>query len=179
MHYRVETDLQRAVGASEFIVKPKETFQYKLDVTPVLGGTYTASITFIDDDARFLWWTVEVRTESPKPQSTITMRACVRKATTATVKLANPLKDAITFEVHYSGEGLIGDPALTLDPHSESAYNLVFSPLMAGSFSGTIGFLNRDVGEFWYELDLIAEENPVVQLDLLECELGRTESHFV
>lgn len=50
---------------------------------------------------------------------------------------------------------------------------------MAGNFSGTIGFLNRDVGEFWYELDLIAEENPVVQLDLLECELGRTESHFV
>ena len=179
MHYRVETDLQRAVGVSEFNVKPKETYQYKLDVTPVLGGTYTASITFIDDDGRFLWWTVEVRTESPTPQSTITMRACVRKATTAIVKLANPLKIPITFEVHYSGEGLIGDPTLTLDPHSESAYNLVFSPLMAGNFSGTIGFLNRDVGEFWYELDLIAEENPVVRLDLLECELGRTESHFV
>lgn len=107
------------------------------------------------------------------------MRACVRKATTATVKLANPLKDPIQFEVHFSGEGLIGDPTLTLDPHSESAYNLIFSPLKAGSFSGTIGFLNRDVGEFWYELDLIAEENPIVVLEILECELGRTESHFV
>jgi len=83
IHYRVETDLQRAIGISEFNVKPKEVFSYKLDVTPVLGGTYTASITFLDDEGRFLWWTVEVRTESPRPQSTITMRACVRKATTA------------------------------------------------------------------------------------------------
>ena len=145
----------------------------------MLGGTYTASITFEDDEGRFLWWTVEVRTDPPEPRSNIAMRACVRKATTATVRLANPLAEPITFEVHFSGEGLIGDPALTLDPNSESTYNLVFSPLMAGTSSGTIGFLNRDVGEFWYGLTLTAEENPVVNLELLECELGRSESHFV
>jgi len=39
--------------------------------------------------------------------------------------------------------------------------------------------LNEKVGEFWYDLTLSAEENPVVNLDLLECELGKTQAHTV
>jgi hypothetical protein len=35
------------------------------------------------------------------------------------------------------------------------------------------------VGEFWYDLNLVAEENPPIALDLLECELGKVASHFV
>jgi hypothetical protein len=39
--------------------------------------------------------------------------------------------------------------------------------------------LNEKVGEFWYDLSLIAEENPVVNLEMLECELGKVASHFI
>jgi hypothetical protein len=39
--------------------------------------------------------------------------------------------------------------------------------------------LNEKVGEFWYDLNLTAEENPVQNLELLECELGKAASHFV
>lgn len=35
------------------------------------------------------------------------------------------------------------------------------------------------MGEFWYDLTLNAEENPVVNLELLECELGKVASHMV
>lgn len=66
-HYTVSTDLQRAIGQKEFHVPAGKSYQYQLDVTPVLGGNYTASITFEDDEGRFQWYTVEVRTESPKP----------------------------------------------------------------------------------------------------------------
>ena len=44
--YTVWTDLQNAVGKKEFTVKPKDTFKYELSITPLLGGVYTASITF-------------------------------------------------------------------------------------------------------------------------------------
>lgn len=44
--YTVWTDLQNAVGKKEIEVKPKETFMYDLEITPLLGGTYMASITF-------------------------------------------------------------------------------------------------------------------------------------
>jgi hypothetical protein len=35
------------------------------------------------------------------------------------------------------------------------------------------------VGEFWYDLALTADESPVQNLELVECELGKTASHFV
>jgi len=60
-----------------------------------------------------------------------------------------------------------------------NTYNLIFSPLMAGEFSGNIGFLNEKVGEFWYDLNLIAEENPTENLEMLECELGKTAVHQI
>lgn len=60
-----------------------------------------------------------------------------------------------------------------------STYNLIFSPLQAGFVQGNIGFLNEKVGEFWYDLSLTADESPVQNLELLECELGRTASHIV
>ena len=56
---------------------------------------------------------------------------------------------------------------------------MIYSPLVSGETKGTIGFLNEKVGEFWYDLLLKADENPVVNLEQLECELGRVVSHFV
>lgn len=35
------------------------------------------------------------------------------------------------------------------------------------------------MGEFWYDLNLVAEENPIIQLELLECELGKNADHFI
>jgi hypothetical protein len=126
-----------------------------------------------------MWWTVEVRTDSPRPEATIDLKAFIRQATSAEISLSNPLNEPITFEVFYNGEGLIGDSAFSLEPKSVGTYNLIFSPLAAGAYQGTIGFLNEKVGEFWYDLNLHAEENPVVNLDLLECELGKVASHHV
>jgi hypothetical protein len=46
VNYTVWTDLQNAVGTKEFTVAPRSTYDYDLAVTPLLGGVYTASITF-------------------------------------------------------------------------------------------------------------------------------------
>lgn len=48
--YTVWTDLQNAVGTKEFSVKPRQSFNYDLAITPLLGGVYTASITFQDNE---------------------------------------------------------------------------------------------------------------------------------
>ena len=177
--YTVWTDLQNAVGTKEFTVKARSSHDYDLALTPLLGGVYTASITFQDTEERFMWWTVEVRTDSPKPEATIDLKAFIRQATSAEISLSNPLNEPITFEVFYNGEGLIGDSAFSLEPKSVGTYNLIFSPLAAGAAQGTIGFLNERVGEFWYDLHLQAEENPAVSLELLACELGKVASHTV
>ena len=167
------------MGKKEFALKPKENYKYELAITPLLGGVYTASITFQDQDERFLWWTVEVRTDSPKPEATIDLKAFIRKATTAEISLNNPLNEPITFEVFYSGDGLLGDATLSLEPKSIGTYQLIYSPLKAGVSEGTIGFLNERVGEFWYDLNLAADENPVQNLETLSCELGKIQSYYV
>lgn len=167
------------MGKKEFPLKPKDTYKYELAITPLLGGVYTASITFQDNEERFMWWTVEVRTDSPKPESTIDLKAVIRKATTAEISLNNPLNEPITFEVFYSGEGLIGDSSFSLEPKSIGTYGLIFSPLKAGYSDGTIGFLNERVGEFWYDLKLTSDENPVQNLDTLACELGKLAYHYI
>jgi hypothetical protein len=177
--YTVWTDLQNAVGKKEFQLKPKESYKYELAITPLLGGVYTASITFQDNEERFMWWTVEVKTDSPKPESTIDLKSFIRKATTAEISLNNPLNEPITFEVFYSGDGLLGDPTLSLEPKNIGTYSLIYSPLKAGVGQGTIGFLNERVGEFWYDLNLCADENSVVNLDTLACELGKVQCHYV
>ena len=56
---------------------------------------------------------------------------------------------------------MIGDPSFSLEPKAVSTYNLIFSPLSPAETAGNIGFLNEKVGEFWYDLNLIADENPV------------------
>jgi hypothetical protein len=108
-----------------------------------------------------MWWTVEVRTDSPKPEATIDMKAIIRKATSAEISLSNPLNEPITFEVFFSGDGLLGDATLSLEPKSTGTYSLIFSPLKPGILEGTVGFLNERVGEFWYDLRLSADENPI------------------
>lgn len=154
-------------------MKPRDTFIYNLSITPILGGVYTGSITFYDNEDWFIWYTVEVRTESPKPEKTIDLKVIVWKAVGVDISLENPLKEPITFEVFYNGVGLLGDTSFLVEPNWIGVYELIFSPLKTGKFVGTIGFLNEKVGEIWYDLNLVCDESPVINLDLIECELGK------
>jgi hypothetical protein len=49
-----------------------------------------------------MWWTVEVRTDSPKPERTVDLRAYVRKAATAEISLNNPLPEGILLILAYT-----------------------------------------------------------------------------
>jgi hypothetical protein len=91
--------------------------------------------------------------------------------------LNNPLNEPITVEV-FVGDGLIGDPSCLLSQIVLGTYSLIYSPLKPGATEGTIGFLNERV-KFWYDLNLAADENPVVNLDTLACELGKVASHTI
>ena len=144
-----------------------------MSIKQILGGVYTSSITFYDSEDRFIWYTVEVRTKIPNPEKTLELKSYVRKAVGVDIFLENPLEDPIVFEVFINGEGLLGEPSFQVEPKRTKIYKLIFSPLKTGHFTGTIGFLNEKVGEFWYDLVLICEDNLIIHLDLIECEIGK------
>ena len=57
--YQVETDLINPEGAKEITIEPHSDYNYVLKVTPILGGIYNGSITFIDvnNQENYVWFT--------------------------------------------------------------------------------------------------------------------------
>jgi hypothetical protein len=43
-----------------------------------------------------------------------------------------------------------GERTITLAPHEQSTYELIYSPLLVGFNKGGLTFLNDEIGEFWY-----------------------------
>lgn len=77
------------------------------------------------------------------------------------------------FEVAIEGEGLIGSPTFTIQPNQSAVYELLFSPLRPLKCKGSVAFMHEKLGEIWYELNLHAEENPVIRLPTMKSELGK------
>eukprot|EP00330_Aristerostoma_sp_ATCC50986_P007041 CAMPEP_0114576998 /NCGR_PEP_ID=MMETSP0125-20121206/1712_1 /TAXON_ID=485358 ORGANISM="Aristerostoma sp., Strain ATCC 50986" /NCGR_SAMPLE_ID=MMETSP0125 /ASSEMBLY_ACC=CAM_ASM_000245 /LENGTH=397 /DNA_ID=CAMNT_0001765977 /DNA_START=1972 /DNA_END=3165 /DNA_ORIENTATION=- len=180
VNFRIETDLINTRGASNLVVQPGDAQKYKLEVTPLLGGVYTGSITFIDPETEaYLWYTVEIRTESPKAEKSIDLITKIRKAVAFDINLRNPLDEVVEFEVIMNGEGIIGEDRFVLLPGQTGVYELVFSPLKPLKEIGSVAFIHEKLGEIWYELHLEAEDPGVVKLDTLQAELGKTAIHKI
>ena len=87
--------------------------------------------------------------------------------------MANPTSEEMTLEAQVDGCGLSGAPSITLPPHCRGVYELVYFPSIVGSFAGRLVFYSAAVGEFWYELSLVATKPEASSLEHMECELGR------
>lgn len=155
--------------------------RYTLDICPQVSGSVHGSVTVRTPDGRYLWYTVEIRAAPPPPERTIEVSADVRTAAVLEVEVVNPSLEPVEFAVELEGEGLLGEPTLTIGPgpNSVAKYQVMYSPLLAGTSSGAVSFLNASVGEFWYKLLLTAAQPPPEALGLLEVELCKTASHSV
>jgi len=178
VNYRVETDLHNASGPETLKIRPGGSEKYKFEITPVLGGVYTGSITFYDED-KYVWYTVEIRTDSPQAEKRIPLETQIRKAVAFDIALENPLDEKAEFEVILNGTGLMGEESYTLLPKQQGVYELIFSPLQPMRELGSIAFIHEKLGEIWYELELAAEDVPQVRLPTLQCELGKVATHPV
>lgn len=173
--FEVESDLVHISGPSALQVEGRGTGEYELTFQPLQAGQVTGCIMFRDTHSgHFTWYTVELLVLPPKPQQMLTLTCVVRQAVAVDIQLVNPLDDVVVFEVALNGEGLLGEAEFVLAPKETATYELVFSPLLPSNSKGTAVFFNEVVGEFWYDLDLVAERAPPEELPALQCELGRT-----
>lgn len=177
MNYIVETDLLNADGPPNFTIPPGKTFKYPLAVTPLLGGVYTGSITFFEEGEKnkYIWYTVVVNTDRPAKERMIELVSTIRKATQFEIEIMNPLDEEVTYEVIIDGEYLMGNGKFEISPKSSKIYELLFIPLKVFRGKGSIAFINEKLGEIWYELSLIADENQTIRSPTLKAELGKVE----
>jgi len=178
--FEVESDLVHISGPSQLAVPGKDSGEYELTFQPLQAGNVTGCIMFRDTSSgHFTWYTVELMTLPPKPQQVLTLTCVVRQAVAVDIQLVNPLDDVVVFEVSLKGGGLLGEAEFVLAPNETATYELVFSPLLPSKRKGTAVFFNDVVGEFWYDLELVAEPAPPEELPMMECELGRTAQTIV
>jgi len=153
--------------------------EYTLSASPQLGGMIHGSVTFTAPDGRYVWYTVEMRVDPPPCERKLEITAPLRKVIAVEIPISNPTDAELEFAVLISGEGLLGDDSVRVDGRSDASYELLFSPLVAGTTAGQIAFINPQAGEFWYELELTGEPTAPVELPLLRCAVGGSATHEI
>ncbi|RHY34023.1 hypothetical protein DYB32_001211 [Aphanomyces invadans] len=172
--FTVESDLPYVGGASQLVLPgPNVTALYKLTFNPLIGGTYFGSITFTNTRTKeYCWYTIEATVTPPSPESTLEMTTTVRSMVGMEISLENPLDRAVVFDIALKGNGLFGPTQFALEAQQTGIYQLLYSPLLPGNTTGSIGFTNDDVGEFSYLLNLHATPAPPIQLEDMQCAVG-------
>ena len=179
MNYKVYFELPYATGESSFKVRPLSTDKYKLKVCPILGGEYTGYINFTDENGYYCWYTLCIKSESSKAEKSIEMSCYVRKTCHHEIELNNPIDKDVLYKVAMNGEGVNGSSSIMVPANSTKKYTLNFMPLYIFKDKGTIAFINDELGELWFEVMLIAEENPPHKVPLMKCELGKQEKSVI
>ena len=184
---KIETDLLHVQGPSSVSVPKrakgsdptKDGITYMLTVNSQMGGELRGSITFTTPDGRYLWYTVEMHSDPPPCEKHLRISAPLRKVIAVEIPIANPTNTELEFQVIITGEGLLGDDSVRVAGDSEVRYELLFSPLIAGTSAGQISFVNPHAGEFWYELTLTGEPTEPVDLPKLRAAVGASATHEV
>ncbi|TMW58151.1 hypothetical protein Poli38472_011739 [Pythium oligandrum] len=174
--YQVESDLRDVVGASTITVPhPGASAQYALTFSPLVSGTYFGSITFTNLQTKeYHWYTIEATVAPPAPETTLEMHTPVRSVLGVEISLENPLDHTVQFDIELQGRGLLGPSQLTLDAKQSGVYELVYAPLHVtkDDEDGAILFSNSEIGQFWYRLQLRAQEPEPIALDDMSCVVG-------
>ena len=171
--------------------------RYEFQFYSTKGGMFSGSIIFTDiDTGALVWYTIDIIVESPQAESIINVTAEVRKAVAVEITLENPTNEDLVFAVEIEGPGLIGESTFRLPPtvgtadydnltpqaqaqQKRNIYELIFSPLVAGSSTGKISFTSNRMGEIWHTLNLEAIPTMPTVLETIECMIGTTGSILV
>lgn len=77
--------------------------------------------------------------EAP-PIGSLEVSATVRQAVALQVQISNPLHDALTFDLTYGSDQLVGPDVLALKPKESREFEFFFAPLVEGISQALITF---------------------------------------
>ncbi|XP_078698604.1 cilia- and flagella-associated protein 47-like isoform X8 [Branchiostoma floridae x Branchiostoma belcheri] len=138
-----------------------------------------------------VWYSLEIQASPPQPEKRLQITCSAqlldyvreggvsKSAAMMEVPIQNPTNKELTLSVTIEGAGLSGEPKVTLAPGEEKWYQLLFAPTVVGKTRGSLIFYGDTVGEFWYDLDLVANTPAPKVLPQMECELGRWTRQFI
>ncbi len=171
---------------------------YRFEILPTRRGEFKGTVTLrpgewpiknIDSDGEevdygnedvvqnyTLWFTFDLKVHPPAPQSVVDLEANSMDTATLCIPLSNPFMRPIDLIVAKQGPYLSGLDTIQIPPKDKQNYELQFHPKQVGKFRGSLIFLNEEFGEFWYDLKLSSNDANTIQLEPVECEIGKYAS---
>jgi hypothetical protein len=174
--FSVEIDLPHyASGPEIFEVPFGKIGKYPLKIHALLGGEFTGSVTFKNDQGHYWWYMVTLKVESSKFERQMDIVSSCRKAWIQKIELENPINEVVIFKVAIENEFLTGPAQISLAPRERKMYELIFLPLREFKEKTTVTFMNQKIGDIIYEINLEGELPPQIKLNPIRCEVGKTE----
>ncbi|XP_029113625.1 cilia- and flagella-associated protein 47-like isoform X2 [Scleropages formosus] len=126
-----------------------------------------------------VWFSLEVLCVPGEPVTVVPLQCTVQNSVTMEIPVSNPKPQPLQLQVYVEGVGLTGDTRVCVPPGGKSSYLVTFSPTTVGRKMGSIIFQSELVGEFWYQLDLLADSPKPTVIPPCTCELGRWKLVFI
>ncbi|XP_045555401.1 cilia- and flagella-associated protein 47 isoform X3 [Salmo salar] len=180
---QVVSDLSIISGPPTLDIKPGHTVPYTVSVSPWKRGKHTGSVSFLAVESETgtgnqsrqyeVWFSIEVICEPAPPLKVLAVHCAVQSSVAVEIPLSNPEAEPLELWVCLEGEDLSGDTRVCVPPQSRLNYTVTFSPVITGKRTDSVVFQSELVGEFWYQLDLLAQPPVLTTLPQSSCELGK------
>ena len=87
-----------------------------------------------------MWYSLRLTVSEAPPIGSLNVSATVRQAVALQVQISNPLHDALTFDLTYDSDQLVGPDVLALKPKESREFEFFFAPLIEGDSQALITF---------------------------------------
>nr|XP_046178927.1 cilia- and flagella-associated protein 47-like [Oncorhynchus gorbuscha] len=180
---QVVSDLSIVSGPPTLDIKPGHTVPYTVSVSPWKRGKHAGSMSFLAVESETgtgnesrqyeVWFSIEVICDPAPPLKVLAVHCAVQSSVAVEIPLSNPEAEPLELWVCLEGEDLSGDTLVCVPPQSSLNYTVTFSPAVVGKRTDSVVFQSELVGEFWYQLDLLAQPPVLTTLPQSSCELGK------
>ncbi|XP_071186802.1 cilia- and flagella-associated protein 47-like [Salvelinus alpinus] len=180
---QVVSDLSIVSGPPTLDITPGHTVPYTVSVSPWKRGKHTGSMSFLAVESETgtgnesrpyeVWFSIEVICDPAPPLKVLAVHCAVQSSVAVEIPLSNPEAEPLDLWVCLEGEDLSGDTRVCVPPQSSLNYTVTFSPAIVGKRTDSVVFQSELMGEFWYQLDLLAQPPVLTTLPQSSCELGK------
>ncbi|XP_035521672.1 hydrocephalus-inducing protein homolog [Morone saxatilis] len=153
-----KTDATVSVKGVEYIDVPALSKRdYKMSFFTYREGQYNTKVTFRNVVSNeYLFYLVTFKATPPGALTTIDMVTAVRRKTTATVEVENPLTTAACLTIECKCPEISVPPQHILPEQSKGSLSFEYQPLHAGESTARLTLYSSDLGHFHYNLLLKA-----------------------
>lgn len=122
----------------------------------------------------YLFYEIKLNVKQGGPLAEINLSTCVRIPAIYKLKLENPLKKDVLFNISSNCERLEYEKAVVVEPCSEKIVDITYIPVLPGETDANLEVNTKELGAFLYHLHLEANDPVPEKPIVFKCPLGQS-----